>query len=200
MVSILFHPISTFIVGMLLAVMILALFLSSCSAPNETPQFVESYRTAMNKAGTQGPTDSDTAVESFTSFLQNVGNKEYIEANTAKVYANGAYLNDTLATHYGPEEIKAYFLETADTMTSFEVIIDDTVQSGPDHYVRWTMIFAAPKLGGGEPIHSVGMSQVRFNKDGQVTFHQDFWDSGQNIYGQIPLVGGIIGIVQKRME
>jgi len=202
--SILFHPLTTLTFGALLAVSVIVLLLSSCSGPNTTQQNVQTYRTAMAKAGTSGPAPGTAAekkaIETFANFLKNVGNKEYIEKNTAKAYAPGAYLNDTLVTHYGPDEIKAYFLKTADTMTSFEVIIDDTARSGPDHYVRWTMIFSAPALGGGEPIHSVGMSQVRFNDAGQVMFHQDFWDSGQNIYGQAPLVGGLINFVQKRIE
>ncbi|MDB4419243.1 nuclear transport factor 2 family protein [Akkermansiaceae bacterium] len=200
MTYVFFHPITTFIAGALIAVIVLSLVLISCSGPNETPQFVESYRTAMNKAGNSGPSDRDAALKNFTSFLKNVGNKDYIEKNTAKVYAPGSYLNDTLVTHHGPEEIQAYFLETADTMTSFELTIDDSVQSGPDHYIRWTMIFAAPKLSSGKAIHSVGMSQVRFAPDGKVAFHQDFWDSGQNIYGQIPVVGGMIGIIQKQLD
>ncbi|MEJ6636456.1 MAG: nuclear transport factor 2 family protein [Akkermansiaceae bacterium] len=204
MTSFLFHPATTFTAGVLLAVVAIILFLSSCSGPNTTKESVDTYRSAMAKASESGPapgsSEEKAALETFGNFLKNVGNKEYIEQNTAKAYAPGAYLNDTLVTHYGPEEIKAYFLKTAETMTSFSVTIDDTSRSGSDHYVRWTMIFSAPKLGGGEPIHSVGISQVRFNNSGQVAFHQDFWDSGQNIYGQIPVVGGMIGIVKKRLE
>ena len=201
---VLFHPVTTFLAGILLAVIALGLILSSYSGPNQTKESVVTYRNAMSKDEEVGPVAGSTgekeALEHFSNFLRNVGKKDYLESNTARVYAPGAYLNDTLATHYGPNEIKAYFLKTADTMTSFEVQIDDTSRSGPDHYIRWTMIFSAPKLGGGEPIHSVGISQVRFNNKGQVNFHQDFWDSGQNIYRQIPLVGGFIGIVQKQMK
>jgi hypothetical protein len=204
MASLLFHPLTTFAVGVFLAVITLGLILSSSSSPNQTKEAVSTYRNAMSNAEEAGPAAGSTgekeALEQFYNFLKNVGDEDYLETNTAKVYAPGAYLNDTIVTHYGPNEIRAYFLKTADTMTSFEVQIDDTSRSGPDHYIRWTMIFSAPKLGGGEPIHSVGISQVRFNNKGQVAFHQDFWDSGQNIYGQIPLVGGLIGIVQKRMK
>ena len=85
-------------------------------------------------------------------------------------------------------------------MSSFELNILDTARSGPDHYIRWEMIFSAPKLSGGSPIHSVGMSQVRFDAQGKVAFHQDFWDSGKNIYGKIPIVGGLIHTIRNRMK
>ncbi|MBC7979294.1 MAG: nuclear transport factor 2 family protein, partial [Armatimonadetes bacterium] len=111
-----------------------------------------------------------------------------------------AYLNDTLVTHHGPEAIKAYFLKTADNMKSYKVDIDDTASSGSDHYVRWTMVFTSSSLNGGKPVHSVGMSHVRFNTGGLVVMHQDYWDSGTTIYGQIPVVGGLIETIRRRFE
>jgi hypothetical protein len=85
-------------------------------------------------------------------------------------------------------------------MTQSQVTVDDTVSSGNDHYIRWTMVFTAPKLNGGNPVESVGMSHVRFNQAGQVIMHQDFWDSGTNIYGQIPVLGGVIESIRRRFE
>lgn len=204
MVSVLTHPATTFLVGALVALLLAGCFLNSKGGGNQSAQKVEAYYTAMEKAGNNGPApgtpEEEAAIKRFTDFLKNVGNAQYIRDNTAKAYAEGAYLDDTIVTHHGPEEIKNYFLQTADTMTSFEVRILDTARSGPDHYIRWEMIFAAPKMAGGEPLHSVGVSQVRFNSEGQVAMHQDFWDSGQNLYGHIPVVGGLIKLIRNRMK
>jgi hypothetical protein len=30
--------------------------------------------------------------------------------------------------------------------------------------------------------------------------HQDFWDSGTNIYGQLPVLGGVIETIRSRFE
>lgn len=204
MTSFLFHPITTFFAGAIIALVAVGLILNSKSEANRTEQLVKDYREAMARAGENGPgpgtSEEAEAIKRFTEFLKNVGNKTYIEENTAKAYAKGAFLDDTIVTHHGPGEIRDYFVATAETMTSFEVNILDQARSGPDHYIRWEMIFAAPKLSGGEPIHSVGVSQVRFDSEGKVAFHQDFWDSGKNIYGQIPVVGGLIGIIRSRMQ
>ena len=204
MSSYLFHPVTTFFAGAVLSLLVLGIILKSSTDPNHSEDLVENYQKAMEKAGDQGPAPGtpgeQAALENFTNFLKNVGNQEYIENNTAKAYATDAYLDDTIVTHYGPDEIKKYFLATAETMTGFEVEILDHARSGPDHYIRWKMVFSAPKLGGGTPIHSVGLSQVRFTQDGKVAFHQDFWDSGKNIYGHIPIVGGLISIIRNRMK
>jgi len=73
-------------------------------------------------------------------------------------------------------------------------------RSGADYYVRWTMIFAAPALSGGQPVHSIGISQIRLNREGKVEFHQDFWDSGKNFFAQLPVIGGGVGYVRNRLK
>ena len=204
MISFLTNPITTFFAGAIVAILALGLFLNLNTEGNHTAQLVKDYRQALREAGENGPApgtgEESAAIQRFTDFLKNVGDVNYLKENTDKAYAKNAYLDDTIVTHYGHDEIQAYFLQTAQTMTSFEVNILDTARSGTDHYIRWEMIFAAPKLADGEPIHSIGVSQVRFDNEGKVAFHQDFWDSGKNIYAQIPMVGGLIDLIRNRMK
>jgi limonene-1,2-epoxide hydrolase len=185
----------------LLALLVVAILIPACAPNPNTTQRVGEYNKVLKDTGsTASNRKSAEGLEAFGKFLTKISDKDYVSKNTAVVYAPDAYLNDTLVTHHGAEEIKAYFLATAETMTSYKVTIDDTASSGNEHYVRWTMVFSAPKLNGGEPVESVGMSHVRFNDDGKVVMHQDYWDSGFNIYGQIPVVGGVIETIRRRFE
>ena len=183
----------------LLALLVIAILIPACAPNPDTSGRVKEYKGALGKTASSSVSSTD-GLENFTTFLQKIGDKDYVKANTAKVYAPDAYLNDTLVTHHGPEEIKAYFIETADTMDTYQVTIDDIASSGKEHYVRWTMVFSASKLNGGKPVESVGMSHIRLNSTGQVTMHQDYWDSGTNIYGQIPVIGGVIETIRRRFE
>lgn len=183
----------------LLGILVVAILIPACASNPDTQGRVSEYKKAL-QASAANSVPTTNGMKDFTEFLQNIGDKDYVRANTSKVYAPDAYLNDTLVTHNGPAEIEAYFLETADTMKTYEVTIDDIASSGNEHYVRWTMVFTAPALNGGKPVESVGMSHVRMNAAGQVVMHQDFWDSGTNIYGQIPVVGGIIETIRRRFE
>ena len=202
--SIFTHPATTFVGGLVLALAAVFLFLGCSAAPNQSAADVESYRSAMNKVPASGlklgEQSEQAALARIKTFLQSIGNQEYVRANTLKVYSADAYLDDTLAVHRGAAEIEAYFLKTSEAMTSYQVTIDDTARSGDDYYLRWTMTFAAPALSGGKPVHSVGISQIRFNRDGKVGFHRDFWDSGQNFYSHLPGVGGAIGFIRKRLQ
>lgn len=185
----------------LLALLAIAILIPACAPNPDTAARTKEYKAALSstKEGSTA-TASTESVMAFSTFLQKIGDKEYVRENTAKVYSKDAYLNDTLVTHHGSDEIMAYFLETADTMSSYEITIDDTVSSGSEHYIRWTMVFSAPRLNGGKPVESCGVSHVRFGADGKVLMHQDFWDAGTNIYGQIPVLGGVIESIRRRFE
>lgn len=202
--SILTHPLFTFVAGLGLAVLAILLLLSSCTAPNRSAEDVAAYQSRMSKVAPSGllpgSPGEKAALERFKSFLQHIGNVKYIRENALKVYAADAYLDDTLVIHHGAAEIEAYFVKTSETVTSYQLTIDDVAVSRDDYYVRWTMIFSAPALSGGKPVHSTGVSQVRFNREGKVEFHQDFWDSGKNFYAHLPVVGGAVGYVRKQLN
>lgn len=185
----------------LLALLVIAILIPACAPNPDTSKRVTEYKSALSSTkAASSANPSDQSVAAFTTFLQKIGDKEYVRENTAKVYAKDAYLNDTLVTHHGPDEIMAYFLKTSDTMTTYEVTIDDVASSGSEHYIRWTMVFTAPGLNGGKPVESCGISHIRLNGDGKVVMHQDFWDAGTNIYGQIPVLGGVIESIRRRFE
>ena len=48
-----------------------------------------------------------------------------------------------------------------------------------------------------EPITAVGMSHVRFDKDGRIIFQQDYWDTSI-IYEKVPVMGWVIRWIKKQ--
>ncbi len=202
--SLLFHPATTFAAGMILALGATGLLLSSCGTPGKTEAAVSAYRAELAKQGQQGPPPGSpgekAAITRFTDLLTKISDPAYIRAHTRETYAEDAFLNDTLVTRRGAAQIEAYFLKTSEAMKEYHVTIDDVSRSGPDHYVRWTMVVSAPALDKGRPVHSIGISQVRFNAEGKVVLHQDFWDSGEAFFGRLPVAGGIISVIRKRLE
>ena len=43
----------------------------------------------------------------------------------------------------------------------------------------------------GRDIHSVsiGMTQLRFNDEGKIILHQDYWDGAEGFYQHLPYIG-----------
>lgn len=204
LLQILLHPVAMFLAGLGVALVGVIGFLKFQAAPNRSAEEVSGYKSRLEKIPA-APFEPGSAAEAaalgrFTAFLQGIGDVESVLENTSKVYSADAFLDDTLVSHQGAAEIEAYFVQTSKLMTSYKLTVDDTARSGNDYYIRWTMVFAAPALAGGDAVHSVGVSQVRFDPDGKVAFHQDFWDSGKNFFAHLPGAGGLIGYIRKRLE
>lgn len=155
--------------------------------------------TAIPQAGKLTDAEAEEALQRFGEFLKNIGSADFIEKEIANVYAENAYLNDTLKTLTDREQIKQHFIKTSKTMTTYSLEIEDAAKAEQGYYVRWTMKFSAPKLAGGKELISIGMSHVIFDSEGKVLLHQDFWDSSTGLFEHIPVLGGGIRIVKKRL-
>lgn len=118
-----------------------------------------------------------------------------VRARARKVYADNAWFNDTVGTEVGSESIERYLLKTAEGAESVHAEVQDVAISGADCYVRWKMEVRAKNLAAGQPIVTEGISQLRFDGDGRIIFHQDFWNPAAGIYSHLPLLGPAIRYV-----
>jgi hypothetical protein len=62
------------------------------------------------------------------------------------------------------------------------------------------MTVAADGLNGGKEVVTYGVTQFRFDADGRVLIHKDFWDSGTGLYEQLPVIGGAVRRVRSAVE
>jgi hypothetical protein len=116
-----------------------------------------------------------------------------------EVYADDAYLNDTLKEVRGVDSIREYLIESGEAVHSCQVHLNDLVRSSEDYYVRWTMDIRFKKLKKGQSCRSQGISHLRFDQDGKIFYHQDYWDSAGGIFEHIPILGSLIRLVKKRL-
>ncbi len=185
------------------AILVLAtIFLVSCQSPNRSKERVAAFQTALSQAPSAtlvaGSPEEKAALSRIKSFLADLS-PENVRAQTKAVYAENAYFNDTLKTFQGVEAIETYLLHTANTVSSIAVEFDDVARSGQDYYLRWRMDFQAPKLSKGGVIRTIGITQVRFDREGKVVMHQDFWDSSAGLFEHLPVSNQMINAVRKRL-
>ena len=175
--------------------MVLAsLLLAGCaSAPRD---FVKDYQAAL--AGRPGvaltPAEARNAVARFAALYGDLSVAN-VQARVREVYAPDAWFNDTIATEVGIEAVAKYLRKTAGGAEKIEAKLTDTAVSGSDVYVRWTMEIRTKNLAGGAPIITEGMSQLRFDREGRIVLHQDFWNPAAGIYQHLPLLGPAIRLV-----
>ncbi|MBG09276.1 MAG: hypothetical protein CME68_10990 [Halobacteriovoraceae bacterium] len=114
-----------------------------------------------------------------------VYSKELFKLETENLYAKDAFLNDRIQSIKGASKIKRYFLNTFIKLKKAKFNILDVVYGDRDAYVRWEMVLYTK--GGNKPLKNLGMSQLRFNTEGKIIYHQDHWDYSE-ILQQMPLI------------
>lgn len=170
-----------------------------CSSRNDTVAATRAYHERLAATGGEQPPTIPSELQDFVGFLTRLGEPGVAQREAEAVYAPDAVLNDTLVVKQGSAAIRDHFAKTAEAMQEYRVRIDDVSRSGPNYYLRWTMEYRSKALDGGAPIHSVGMTQVRLNSQGKVVLHHDFWDSSHAFFEQVPVLGGGIQLVRRRL-
>ena len=134
------------------------------------------------------------AVQRFAALYGDLS-EENVKALARETYATDAWFNDTVATEVGIEAVENYLLKTARGAEKVAARLEDVAVSGPDVYARWTMEIRTKNLAGGKPIITEGISQLRFDHEGRIILHQDFWNPAAGIYQHLPLLGPAIRFV-----
>lgn len=113
-----------------------------------------------------------------------------------EAYAERFYFRDAFHVFTERDVMVAYMQKTAELSPGVTFEFDAPARNGIDFYLPWVMVL--PSKDGGEPQRSVGMSRLRFNAEGRVIFHQDYWDSADVLVPRVPVANGLIELVRRR--
>ena len=139
------------------------------------------------------------AIENFKEFFSSFASNR-IDKLLSKTYARDIYFNDTLKTVRGIEDLAHYLKESADAVQNCRVeVIEVTRTADHDHYFRWKMMIRFKRFKKDQDTWTVGMSHLRFNAEGLVVYHQDYWNATDGLFRHIPILGPMINAVIKRL-
>lgn len=145
---------------------------------------------------TPGSLLESEALERFKSFYA-IFSKERIEALSGGLYADGAWFRDGIREVKGLPGIKAYFVGSCDAIDLCVFDIQDVVAQRGEYCFRWVMRLTL-KRDRGKVMVVPGMSHVRFNPEGKVIFHQDYWDTSV-ILEPVPVLGALVRWIKRRI-
>ena len=115
-------------------------------------------------------------------------------------YADKIFFNDTLVTLHNRKELQKYLEHTQKNLDSMSFEVLDVQEKGNDVFIRWTMHTQFTVMGQSSDVQSIGMSHLRFNNEGKIILHQDYWDSMQGFYQHIPIIGGVLQWIKSGLE
>ncbi|WP_262965607.1 nuclear transport factor 2 family protein [Methylobacter psychrophilus] len=177
-----------------LSLLLMALMLNACS--HVEPNSVRDYLALA-------PAESDVKQNQRIQPLIKLFNKietVSLADQIAKTYAEKLYFNDTIVTLHTRQDLLKYMQHTQKSLDSMSFEVLGTQEKGNDMFVRWTMNTRFTVMGQSQNIQSVGMSHLRFNSDGKIILHQDYWDSMQGFYQHLPIIGGILQWIKNGLQ
>lgn len=119
-------------------------------------------------------------------------------ARIGDVYAPDAWFKDPFNEVQGSDAIGRIFAHMFAALESPRFVVRDRVSDGAQAFVTWDFEFrfrrGAPR--GAQRIR--GASHLRFDAQGRIAMHRDYWDAAEELYAKLPLLGAAVRWLRRR--
>jgi ketosteroid isomerase-like protein len=124
-------------------------------------------------------------------------NKKNLEI-LSQIYHQDVVFEDAAHKLNGWDELQLYFENLYQNVDECYFDIQSQYQDGDSGFLVWVMHLRHPKLKSGQPVMVNGISHIRF-QDGKVIHHRDYFDMGEMLYENLPLLGSVVKGIKKRL-
>ncbi|WP_428773442.1 nuclear transport factor 2 family protein [Vibrio sp.] len=115
-----------------------------------------------------------------------------------KVYHPNVVFEDAAHRIEGWPALNAYLANLYQNVQQCQFDIHHSQQEGDTGFVTWTMHLQHPRLNNGRVVQVQGVSHLMFS-DGKVIYHRDYFDLGEMLYENLPLIGKLIQAIKRRL-
>jgi ketosteroid isomerase-like protein len=126
--------------------------------------------------------------------------KRYDEA--AKVYEFDAGIPvdraDAPADPGGQGAIARIFQHMFETVDQPCFIVLQAITQGDQAFLTWDFHFQ--RKPSGQPLRIHGATHLRFDAQGRITMHRDYWDAAEELYAKLPLLGHLMRWLQGQLR
>ena len=116
-----------------------------------------------------------------------------------EVYAADAYFRDPFNEVTGLAAIQSIFRHMYEPLVDPRFVILETIEEGDRLVITWDMLYRIRKYKPEVERKIHGLSLLRFDAQGRVAYHRDYWDAAGELYAQLPLVGPLMRFLAKKM-
>ena len=115
----------------------------------------------------------------------------------ARVYHPQARFKDPFNEVQGLAAITAIFGHMFKSLMAPRFTVISIVAAGDEAFLTWDFSFQRPgKVAAPITIH--GASHLRFDADGRVVLHRDYWDAAEELYEKLPIIGALMRWLKRR--
>ena len=140
--------------------------------------------------------DTTQALDRFRRFY-NEFSAEWVE-KVGTLYAPGFAFRDAFHTIEGDfDALRAYFHRVLTALAESRFIVEDLSTGADGSYVRWRWEW---RRKASHPLRVVpGVTHLRFDGNGRILYHRDLFDAAEGFYETLPVLGGMIRMVKRRL-
>ena len=109
----------------------------------------------------------------------------------SEVYSEDICFQDPLETVHGLDELTRYFAGAYANVISCRFDFGETIVQGEFAAVPWVMHLRHKRIRKGREVQVRGISHLEI-RDGMVCYHRDYFDAGEMLYENLPVVGRVI--------
>lgn len=136
-----------------------------------------------------------TVIDKFSLFYTDLASMQISELSN--IYSDNVTFIDPITQHEGISAVETYFSKLLQNAKHCRFVIHNKESTVNGNYlVTWTMEFTTSRMQSGKPICVDGLTQLSVSDD-KITFHRDYYDLGQMIYENIPLLGRIVKRIKR---
>jgi len=114
------------------------------------------------------------------------------------LYAPDIHFADPFVQLDGIAALKRYLRHSYDGVAQVEFSFESPLLGADEAAVRWQLSFRHPRLRGGDLIEVPGITHLYFSD--KVTHHVDYYDAGALLYENVPLIGGAVRLLKRRLQ
>ena len=130
--------------------------------------------------------------------LYRILNRDNVD-RIGEIYTGDIHFIDPAHEIRGLDNLLDYFENLYANVEEIKFDFFDQLDDQDSGYVRWAMTFNHPRLKKGADIVVQGSTHLKFSAEGKAYYHRDYFDLGSMLYQHIPVLGGIVKSINRRL-
>lgn len=104
-------------------------------------------------------------------------------------YSDDAWFKDPFNEVRGLDPIREIFEKMFRQVSEPKFNVTETMGDERGLVLVWEMTFRMKAISYRDTQVIRGVSHLRFAEDGKVSYHRDYWDTGEELYSKLPVIG-----------
>ena len=114
-------------------------------------------------------------------------------------YAPDAYFKDPLNEVRDVASIEHIFAEMYVSLHDPRFVVHSKVEQGIEAFLTWDFTFRIKQYKPDVTQTIRGSSHLKFDEQNRVCYHRDYWDAAEELYEKLPVVGGLMRFLKRRV-